>query len=166
MPGEIDEQAITERIKELWTDTLALHAPSGRLITGESVDDVLRKSRYTATLRDFYNDDTRAKLALWCAQAYYTADNGRMYCLSVQYDSRTGEAYALSCALYGSVRDGQGADALIPFLTANGYADTLSARAALTTTEKGSVGTLLLPDGLTVSIVYVTGEQYEIAFAH
>ncbi len=165
MPGEMSETEITEKIKELWIETLAVHTPSGKLKTGESVDSVLRKSRYTATLRDFYNDETGAKLALWCAQAYYNADSGRVYCLSVQFDSRTGEAYALSCALFDSVRSEQAVDALKPFLAADGYADSLSEQAILTPTAKGYTGTLTLPDGLKLEITYHTNEQYEIAFA-
>ena len=164
MPGELGETAVTELLKALWQDTLAFHAPSGRLRTGESVDAVLRKSRYTLSLRDFYNDETGAKLALWCGQAYYNADDGRVYCLSAQFDSRTGEAYSLSCALFENVREGQHTAAAGPFLTACGYADSLAEQAVLTPTAKGYAGTLTLPDGLTLSITYHTNEQYEITF--
>lgn len=164
MPGELDADTVTEKLRELWTDTLKLHAGNGKLTTGEAVDTVLRKSRFTVTLRDFYNDQSGAKLALWCAQAYYAADGGRMYCLSAQFDSRTGEVYSLSCALYGNVRANQSADALIPFLTANGYVDQLSEQAVITPTERGFFGELTLPDGPHVSISYATGEQYEITF--
>ena len=165
MPGEMSEAEITEKIKELWIETLAVHTPSGKLKTGESVDSVLRKSRYTVTLRDFYNDGTGAKLALWCAQAYYNADDVRVYCLSVQFDSRTGEAYALSAALYETVQSGQAETAIKLFLNADGYADTFAEQAILTTTAKGCTGTLMLPDGMKLEIDYSTNEQYEIAFA-
>ena len=164
MPGELGKDEITERIRELWRETLNVHATGGKLRTGETVDTVLRKSGYTATLRDFYHDESGAKLALWCAQAYYNADGGRVYCLSVQYDSRTGEVYSLSCALYENVREGQAQDALVPFLTANGYADTLSKQAVLLTAPKGQAGTLMLPDGLNVSVAYDANEQYAIRF--
>ncbi len=164
MPGEIDAEKITGTFQELWGDTLRLHAVSGKLISGESVDSALRKSRYTVTLRDFYNDESGAKLALWCAQAYYSTDNGRMYCLSAQFDSRTGEIYALNSALYGNVRENGAKAAFIPFLTTNGYADTLSEHAMLAPTAKGFSGTLALPDGLTLSITYDVNEQYTIAF--
>ena len=164
MPGEMSETEITEKLRDLWTETLAVHAPSGKFFTGESAETVLKRSRYTVTLRDFYNSDTGAKLALWCAQAYYNADSGRVYCLSVQFDSRTGEAYSLSCALFDSVRAEQAEDALKPFLAANGYADTLAEKAALTETAKGYTGTLALPDGLKLELYYSTNEQYEIAF--
>lgn len=166
MPGEIGPDEITAKMKELWSDTLHVHAPSGRLATRESVDSVLRKSRYTATLRDFYNDTTGAKLALWCAQAYFNAEGGKVYCLSVQFDSRTGEAYSLNCVLYASVRADEAPAALVPFLTVNGYADSLAEHAVLHPTEKGAEGTLTLPDGLKLEIYYSVNEQYEIAFAH
>ena len=164
MPGEIDAETVTKKLTELWTETLNLHASGGRLVSGETVDSVLKRSRFTATLRDFYNDGTGAKLALWCAQAYYTASDGRMYCLSVQFDSRTGDVYSVSCALYGSVRAEKASSAFIPFLIANGYADTLSERAVLTETAKGCLGTLTLPDGLTALLIYDTGEQYTVSF--
>ena len=164
MPGEMSEAEITERIKALWTETLQIHAPSGKLFTGESADSVLKKSRYQATLRDFYNDTTGAKLALWCAQAYYSAENGQTYCLSVQFDSRTGEAYSMNCALFDSVQSEQANSAIALFLSANGYADSLAEQATLTPSLKGYTGTLTLPDGLKLSITYNTGEQYEITF--
>ncbi len=164
MPDEADADAITEELIKLWTDTLHLHAPDGRLASGESVDAVLRKSRYTVTLRDFYSDKSGAKLALWCAQAYYTASGGRTYCLSVLFDSRTCEAYFLSCALYENVRTDRRTDTLKPFLITNGYDETLAGQAEITPTERGFFGTLTLPDGLSVSIVYAEGEQYEITF--
>ncbi len=165
MPGELDAEPITEAITELWEETLNTHARGGRLVSGESVDSVLKKSRYTAVLRDFYNDESGFKLALWCAQAYYTAENGRVYCLSVQFDSRTGEAYSVSCALYDSIQPSDRASALEPFLTANGYAESLSEQVRFHDTAKGAIGTLALPDGLTVSITFDDGEQYTIAFA-
>ena len=164
MPGELSETAMTEQLKALWSDTLNLHAPSGKLTGGESVETVLKKSRYTLTLRDFYNDGTGAKLALWCGQAYYNAAGGQVYCLSVQFDSRTGEAYSLTSALYGNVRDGQQTAAFEPFLLANGYAESLAERAILTPTAKGYTGTLMLPDGLGLSLVYDANEQYTISF--
>lgn len=165
MPGEMSETEITAQLKELWSDTLKLHAPNGKLKTGESVDSVERKSRYTLTLRDFYNDATGAKLALWCGQAYYDAGNGKVYCLSVQFDSRTGEAYSMSTALFANVQPDQYKSVAAPFLNANGYADSLAEQTVFVPTEKGYAGWLTLPGGLNVSIVYDADEQYTIAFA-
>ena len=116
------------------------------------------------TLRDFYNDGTGAKLALWCGQAYFTSDSGRTFCLSVQFDSRMGDVYSMTCALYGNVREDIRASAFAPFLSANGYKESLSEQATLTPTAKGFSGTLLLPDGLKVRIVYDINEQYTVAF--
>ena len=164
MPGEMNEAGILEKLKALWEDTLNLHASGGTLFTGESVDSVLKKSRYTLTLRDFYNDTSGAKLALWCAQAYYSADGGRMYCLSVQFDSRTGEVYALTCALFGNTTPDLRASAAKPFLTANGYATPLSEQIDFTPTQKGYNGTCTLPDGLLFEIAYDVDEQYTITF--
>ncbi|MBQ5991995.1 MAG: hypothetical protein IJL62_05545 [Clostridia bacterium] len=164
MPGEMSETEVTEKLRELWSDTLRFHAPDGRLKTGESVDSVLKKSRYSLTLRDFYNDTTGAKLALWCGQAYYDAGNGKVYCLSVQFDSRTGEAYSLSAALFGNVQPDRYKTVAGPFLTANGYADTLAEKAVFLSTEKGYAGTLTLPGGLNVAIGYDSDEQYTIGF--
>jgi len=165
MPDELDAATIREKLQDLWEDTLRFHAPNGKLVTGESVSAVLKKSRYTVTLRDFYNDTTGAKLALWCGQAFYETENGRVFCLSVQFDSRMGDVYSMSCALYGNVPDTLGTSAFEPFLTANGYMESLADRAVLTQTAKGYTGTLTLPDGLKVSLVLSANEQYEIAFA-
>lgn len=164
MPGELSAEQITEKMKDLWSDVLHTHALSGKLAVGGSVDSVLRKSRYTAVLRDFYNDTTGAKLALYCAQAYFDAGSGRVCCLSVQFDSRTGEAYEANCVLYGNVQAEQAKAAIIPFLTANGYADSLADHAVLTETQRGFTGDLILPDGIRISLSYRTGEQYTVTF--
>ena len=164
MPGELGADDITAKMKELWSDTLDVYAPSGRLATKETADSVLRRSRYTAVLRDFYNDATGAKLAIWCVQAYYDAGGGKVYCLSALFDSRTGEAYEVNCVLYGNVTAASAADAFKPFLTANGYADSLADQAILTQTAKGFSGTLFLPDGLTVTLTGAEDEQYTVAF--
>ena len=63
------------------------------------------------------------------------------------------------------MRDGQTEAAIKLFLTADGYADSLSEQAGIRPSAKGYTGTLRLPDGLLISIDYNTGEQYEIAFA-
>ena len=164
MPGELDERAVTERLRTLWSDVLNAHAKRNRLLTGESVEAVLKKTRVQCTLRDFYNDETGAKLALWCAQAYCSADSGQTFCLSVQFDSRTGEAFSLSAALFANVQPDQYRAVAGPFLTANGYADTLAEKAVFLSTEKGYAGTLTLPDGLVLSIGYDSDEQYTIGF--
>ena len=165
MPDELDAAPIREKLRDLWEDTLRFHAPNGKLVTGESVSAVLKKSRYTVTLRDFYNDETGAKLALWCGQAYYEAEGGRVYCLSAQFDSRMGDVYSMSCALYGNVLETLGTSAFEPFLTVNGYMESLADRAALTQTQKGFSGTLTLPDGLKLSLTLDVNEQYTITFA-
>ena len=164
MPGELNAVAIQERLELLWSDTLRLHTEGDKLPSGESVNSVLRKTRYETTLRDFYDDDSDAKLALWCAQAYYSADSGSVYCLSVQYDSRTGEVFSETCALFASVREQDVTAVLVPFLEANGYAASLADSFAPGPTAYGYNGTLTLPDGLTLSLRYEIGVQYEIRF--
>ena len=147
MPGELSQSAILDK-----------------LYSGESLRTVLKKSRYTATLRDFYDDETGAKLALWCAQAYCTADSGQVYCLSVQYDSRTGELYSENAALFKNLRLEDAQDVLEPFLTAHGYDPSLSQRIELIAANRGYTGTLALPDGLMLTLSYMPDEQFEIAF--
>lgn len=164
MPGELNAVAIRERMEVLWSDILKLHAKGDRLISGDTVSTVLRRTRYEATLRDFYDDESGVKLALWCAQAFCTADDGQLFCLSVQFDSRTGEIFSESCALFRSVMSIEPKDALIPFLQANGYSETLTNDFSATETEYGCTGTLTLPDGLVVSLRFESGVQYEIAF--
>ena len=164
MPGELSQSAILDKLKSLWEETLTLHAGGDKLYSGESLRTVLKKSRYTATLRDFYQEETGAKLALWCAQAYYTADSGQVYCVSAQFDSRTGEVFSETCALFKNVRADRLKQILIPFLIENGYSDTIADRFDPIATEHGFSGTLTLPDGLTVSVTVTIGEQYEIRF--
>ncbi len=164
MPNELGQAEIIDRLKSMWNETLALHANDEKLNSGESLRTVLKKSRYTATLRDFYNEETGAKLALWCAQAYYTADSGQVYCLSVQFDSRTGDVYSETCALFKSVRADAAYVVLSPFLRANGYAESLLEAFDPIATDRGFSGSLKLPDGLTVTLTYTIGEQYEITF--
>ena len=164
MPGELDNAAITETLSALWNDTLEVHAKNGVLPTGESVGTVFRKSRYTAVLRDFYNEQSGAKLALWCAQAYYSEGGGNLYCLSVQFDSRTGEVYSENCALYDCLSPDGANAAFLPFLRAHGYAESLAEKASITFGANGCTGTLKLPDGLTLYLNYRSGEQYDLLF--
>jgi hypothetical protein len=164
MPNELSQSDVLDLLKPMWNETLELHSNGEKLRSGESLRTVLKKSRYTATLRDFYHEATGAKLALWCAQAYYTADSGQVYCLSVQFDSRTGDVYAETCALFRNIRADDIHGALLPFLRANGYADSLLDSFEPAATENGFTGTLKLPDGLSVKLTYTTGEQYEITF--
>ena len=164
MPGELNAVAVRERMEVLWSDTLNLHASGDKLPSGESVSTVLRKTHYEATLRDFYDDETGVKLALWCAQSYCTAADGSVYCLSAQLDSRTGEVFSETCALFSNIPDTDVNTVMIPFLEANGYSQTLLKNLTLTETTYGYLGTLTLPDGLTVSLCFETGVQYEIRF--
>ena len=164
MPGELNAVSVEERLESLWTDTLKIHAKGDRLLSGDSVSAVLRRTRYEATLRDFYDDETGAKLALWCAQAYCTSDDGQTYCLSVQFDSRTGEVFSETCALFQNITNAEPQNALIPFLQANGYSETLADNLVTIATDYGCTGTLELPDGLVISLRCQFWTQYEIAF--
>lgn len=162
MPGEVGQSEILDRLKALWNETLAVHVTGDKLVSGESLSGVLRKSHYTATLRDFYHEETGTKLALWCAQAYYTADNGNVYCLSVQYDSRTGDVFSETCALFNNLRPEDVRDVICPFLVQNGYAESLADDMELISTERGYAGSLRLSDGLAIVLTFTVGEQYEI----
>ena len=89
LPEERTEEQARQQIRSLWEQTLSAYADNGYLRTGESVDRILSNSKYTAKLRDFYNEETGAKLAVWGTQAYFTASGGLVYCLSAELDSRT-----------------------------------------------------------------------------
>ena len=164
MPGELNAVNIRERMETLWSDTLKIQAEGDRLSSGDSVGAVLRRTRYETTLRDFYDDESGAKLALWCAQAYCTSGDGQTYCLSVQFDSRTGEVFSETCALFQSMMNADPGDTLVPFLEANGYSETLAKNLNLIATDYGYIGTLELPDGLVISLRYQSFVQYEIMF--
>ena len=70
----------------------------------------------------------------------------------------------MSCALFENVADGLEKNVLGPFLTANGYSDTLSEQALIRMTERGYALSLTLPDGVTLTASYDLFEQYEIRF--
>ena len=105
LPEERTKADVLASVRALWEQTIRLYADAngGALKTGESYDRILRGSKYTAHLRDFYNEADDAKIAIWSAQAYYTASNGRVYCLSAEFDSRMTDVYSLTVALFDSI---------------------------------------------------------------
>ena len=148
LPEEVSRAEAVERIRQLWEQTLSLYAPGGRLATGEEVSRVLAASKYTARLRDFYNDETSAKIAVWGAQAYYTAAGGRVYCLSAELDSRTNDIYSMTLALFENIDGTDPASDFYPFLDALNEPRSAADGMIVTQTPTGTETTLTLSDGL------------------
>lgn len=167
LPEELTEQDVTTLLNSLLGETLNLYAnDNGWLDTGESVTAVLGDTRYVCVLRDFFDEETGAKLARWCTQAYYTAADGRVYCLSVQFDTRTGDPLALTCALFENIDRVTDAENFLPILSALHYDNvSLLANTHIESTDYGKYVTLNLPDGLQLQMQVTTDTQVEISFS-
>ncbi len=148
LPEELSRAEAIEKVRTLWEQTLSLYAPQGRLATGEDTSRVLASSKYTARLRDFYNEDTGARIAVWGTQAYYNAAGGRVYCLSAELDSLTGDVYSMTLALYENIDGTDPASDFYPFLDALGEPRSLTDGMIVTATSVGTETTLRLSDGL------------------
>lgn len=145
LPEERTRSDAIEQIKTLWEQTLQNtvgQRPSGTLTGGESIDRILRNSRYTATLHDFYNEETNARIAIWGAQAYYTASDKRVYCLSAELDSRTSDVYSMTVALFDVIESDADLD-FYPMLDALGEPHSVTS----TGVSAGTATTLTLSDG-------------------
>jgi len=148
LPEEISRAEAIEKIRALWEQTLSIYAPQGRLATGEEVSRVLASSKFTARLRDFYNEDTSARIAVWGTQAYYNAAGGRVYCLSAELDSLTGDVYSMTLALFENIDGSDPASDFYPLLDALGEPRSLTSGMIVTATSTGTETTLRLSDGL------------------
>lgn len=160
LPDERSRDDAIEQVYALWEQTLRLYADEkGTLKTGESVDRVLRGSKYTAHLSDFYNEETGAKIAIWGAQAYYNASGGRVYCLSAELDSRTTDVYSITVSLYENITENPSLDDFTPMLTALKESTSVANTAIVTQTGSGTETVLTLSDGSKLYRTTQTGLQ-------
>ncbi len=159
LPEERTEEQALQQIRSLWEQTLSAYADNGYLRTGESVDRILSNSKYTAKLRDFYNEETGAKLALWGTQAYFTASGGLVYCLSAELDSRTEDVYSMTVALYGNIDGSDPVSSLTPMLNALGESLSVTDGLIVSPTEYGSLTTLTFSDGVRLCRYTYPGTQ-------
>lgn|GEM_PF-1478065 len=149
LPEERSRSDATAQVETLWKQTLEnLADEKGTLKTGEKIDRILRDSKYTARLRDFYNEDSGTKIAVWGAQAYYNAAGGRVYCLSAELDTRTQDVYSLTVALFDNIDGSDAVSDFLPMLSALGEATSVAETAIVNPTEYGSQTTLTLSDGI------------------
>ena len=162
LPEERSKSDALAQVKSLWEQTLSLYAEAngGSLKTGESVDRVLRGSKYTARLRDFYNEQDDTKIAIWSAQAYYTASDGRVYCLSAELDSRVQDVYSITVALYDSIDGSEPERDFLPMLDALGESGNALSRIQTVETEQGEASELSLSDGICILRYTQPGVQY------
>ncbi|MBR0081878.1 MAG: hypothetical protein IJP98_03955 [Clostridia bacterium] len=167
LPEERTKADALAQVKTLWEETLNLYAEAnnGSLKTGESVDRVLRGSRYTAHLRDFYNEQNETKIAVWSAQAYYTAADGRVYCLSAELDSRVEDVYSVTVALFDSIDGVNRASDFYPMLDALG--EPRSRAQGMTTGAENDelVSTVSLSDGIVLVLRTQKGVQSYLTLA-
>lgn len=164
LPEERSSADALAQVQTLWNKTLSYLAGDGKTLrTGESIDRVLRNSRYSTKLRDFFDADQTARLALWCAQAYYTAANGRVYCLSAELDSRTNDVYSVTAALFENVDGSDTAVDFFPILDELREEQTLAEYAIVTPVSDGTVTVLTLSDGTKLVRYTETGVQIRIS---
>lgn len=151
LPEEMLAENAIASSKEIWSKTLELHAVNGTLRTGESVERVLNGSKYTAKLRDFFNEENGTKLAIWSTQSYYKAKDGRVYCLSLEMDSRTMEPYSMTVALFENIDGSDPVTDFYPFLEAIGESKQVADSAIITPVKSGSETVLSLTDGTSLT---------------
>ncbi|MDD3400877.1 MAG: hypothetical protein PHT58_04515 [Eubacteriales bacterium] len=162
LPKEINEDAAVDKALILWNEALLTHADgNGVMPSGDYVSDLIDRASVTVTLRDFYNQDSSAKLALWCVQVYCTSGTeDETYCLSTQLDSRTGEPYTLNCALFSNVLPDNNRKGIESFCNALGVTDVDVSGATIDWQEEGAIIRLTLPSGMVVSKSCRYGQEY------
>lgn len=148
LPEERTSSDAQDQVKTLWTKTLSYLAKDGKTIrSGESVDRILRNTRYSVKLRDFFDAEETARLALWSAQAYCTAADGRVYCLSAELDSRTNDVYSITVALFENLDGSDLASDFYPMLDELKEPQSMAENAIVMPTAEGTETVLTLSDG-------------------
>ena len=163
LPEERTASEAQDQVKTLWSKTLGYLAGDGKTLkTGENVDRILKNTRYTVKLRDFYDADETARLALWSAQAYYTAADGRVYCLSAELDSRTSDVYSVTVALFDNLDGTDRASDFFPMLDELGESQQLAENAFVTPVSGGTSTVLTLSDGTKLTRYTEPGVQIRL----
>lgn len=148
LPEERTSADALAQVQTLWSKTLIYLSPDGKTLrTGESVDRVVRNSRYSTKLRDYFDSDHTARLAIWSTQAYYTAADGRVYCLSAELDSRTNDVYSVTTALFENIDGSDSAEDFFPILDELKEAQSIAENAIVTPVDGGTETVLTLSDG-------------------
>ena len=96
LPEELNKKQILLKTRTLWEQLIRETAPDA---SEEDLTAFFSASKVSAVLRDFYNENTGARLALWCTQVWYESP-GNTICLSLQLDSRVGDPLTLNAAFY------------------------------------------------------------------
>lgn len=159
LPDERTEAEVSAYLSVLYSDCLDCYASAGTLVGGDRLSELLHNTRYEITLRDFYNEDTGAKLGLWCAQGFAEVRSGETYSVSVQLDSRTLDLYSLQMAFFSDLSDA-GTDRLRELLLGElGYDPSACPLLSESATTTGTLSTYRLPDGLRLEQNVQTGTQ-------
>lgn len=96
LPEELNKKQILLKTRTLWEQLIRETAPDA---SEEDLTAFFSASKVSAVLRDFYNETTGARLALWCTQVWYESPDNTI-CLSLQLDSRVGDPLTLNAAFY------------------------------------------------------------------
>lgn len=164
LPEEASEDEVTQIALNLWNEALMEHADqNGVMPSGDLVSDLMGRARTTAVLRDFYNENTNSKLALWCVQVYCNSGKeDETYCVSIQFDSCTAEPYSLNCALFSNVLPENNRGGIESFCTALGIPEVDVSGATIDWQQNGAILRLTLSSGIVVQKDCNYGSQYTI----
>ncbi len=152
LPEELTRKEATAIGTELWAAIIRAYAQGqSALPSGDDVDRLISTAKTTAILRDFINNTTNAKLAVWCVQVYCTSVENETYCLSLLLDSLTGQPLSGSAALFDNVREDNAAVDMEAYAAALGFDwEAPSAAVQTTATEYGVLVTVPLTDTITL----------------
>jgi len=161
-PGEIARDEALEIVSAMWANKLAEHVPSGSrtMYSGDDPAVLTEQRRSQAILRDFYNDETGARLSLWNVQLYAISRAGETYTLSVLLDSRTGEPYYASFSLFENVNSDSIYSGITAFCEALGFADVALATATIKSFEDGITISLPLDENVMLQKHCYYGAEY------
>lgn len=101
LPEELSKKQILLKTRTLWEQLIREASPGA---TEEELTAFFSVSKVSAVLRDFYNENTGARLALWCTQVWYETPQNTI-CLSLQLDSRVGDPLTLNAVFYSAGTD-------------------------------------------------------------
>ena len=147
-PGEISSERAIEIAAEMWDSMLDEHAHNvgNVMYSGDNPAALTEQRRSQIMLRDFYNEETGARLSLWCAQLYAISAKGETYTLSTMLDSRTGEPYYVSFSLFDNVNSNSIYSGINGMCEALGYHNVALANATTRPFEGGITITIPLDE--------------------
>ena len=151
LPDELTQKEALDIGTGLWTSMVRAYAPGGsELPSGDDADRLIGLAKTTAVLRDFYNEESNAKLAVWCVQVYALSVENETYCLSLVLDSLTGQPLSATGAFFGNIREDNAASDLEAYVKLLGYDIAVLSNMKSEPTEYGVLVTVPLNERITL----------------